>query len=689
MTHSFIQLYIFANLTHYVGTPSIAEKVVRMSENQISVRNAYSKVKRGYNGKILTVNLTDKSFVVTEPHEHYWRTFAGGGLLAAERLLRETPAGADPLGPDNALIFASSVMAGQPYVGLASLAVCAKSPLTHGMGETHVEGPFSASFKESGFDVIVIKGKSARPVLLEINQGKVAFVDGDEYWGKNVDAAVDALESKYGQGISTAVIGTAGENLVRFASIVTNRSFQASRMGMGAVMGSKNLKALVIAKGERPPVADPAKAQELTDLYASRIPSNPLSDWQFQPPGFAAWVHTHGLDAALCTKNFRESAFPGVENFTPEEFMSRFKGNASCPGCPNDCFKSFTPESMADKPGLSKASAMHQEIMASMGANIGNADLDFLFESNILCNTLGMDPTSLGYVISMAIECLENGVVVPEIAPSLTWGDTAGIRQLILDIAARKGAGNLLAEGVKVTSEKLGPKSTHYAMHIKGLEMCVAEPRTQTNLALGYATAPIGPRYNICEHDWDYDTELGWPHTMQGSNTLVILERIPMDYLGPKKVRNYRALSQIWSATDALCLCIFAAPPTRSMTLEEMGSMLSAITGWESSSYEVMEYGERRINLTKIYNIREGITADQDTLPERFFTDPITVGRWSNYFIDKGKFQEMIQTYYAMMGWNEAGIPRYSTLLSSRLEWVVDEGHLPLVIASSAPADDK
>jgi aldehyde:ferredoxin oxidoreductase len=650
-----------------------------MSENQISVRNAYSKVKRGYNGKILTVDLTDKSFVVTEPHEHYWRTFGGGGLLAAERLLRETPAGADPLGPDNALIFASSVMAGQPYVGLASLAVCAKSPLTHGMGETHVEGSFSASFKESGFDVIVIKGKSVRPVLLEINQGKVTFVDGDEYWGKNVDAVVDALESKYGQAISTAVIGTAGENLVRFASIVTNRSFQASRMGMGAVMGSKNLKALVIAKGERPPVADSVKAQELTDLYASRIPSNPLSDWQFQPPGFAAWVHTHGLDAALCTKNFRESAFPGVENFTPEEFMSRFKGNASCPGCPNDCFKSFTPESMADKPGLSKASAMHQEITASMGANIGNADLDFLFESNILCNTLGMDPTSLGYVISMAIECLENGIVVPEIAPSLTWGDTAGIRQLILDIAARNGAGNLLAEGVKATSEKLGPKSTHYAMHIKGLEMCVAEPRTQTNLALGYATAPIGPRYNICEHDWDYDTELGWPHTMQGSNTLVILERIPMDYLGPKKVRNYKALSQIWSATDALCLCIFAAPPTRSMTLEEMGSMLGAITGWESSSYEVMEYGERRINLTKIYNIREGITADQDTLPERFFTDPITVGRWSNYSIDKGKFQEMIQTYYAMMGWNEAGIPRYSTLLSSRLEWVVDEGHLPLV----------
>ena len=650
-----------------------------MAENKISIRNAYSKNKSGYNGKILTVNLTDQSYVVSEPHERYWRTYGGGGLLAAERLLHETPTGVDPLGPENALIFASSVMAGQPFVGLASLAVCAKSPLTNGMGETHVEGPFSASFKESGFDVIVIKGRASTPTLIFINQGVISFVDASEHWGENIDSTVDSLEERYGADIATAVIGTAGENLVRFASIVTNRSFQASRMGMGAVMGSKNLKAIVIAKGVRPTVADPARAQELTNLYQNRIPSNPLSDWQYQPPGFAAWVHTHGLDAALCTKNFRESAFVGVENFTPEKFMERYKGSAPCPGCPNDCFKLFTPESLADNPGMSKASAMHQEITASMGANIGNGDLDFLFESNILCNTLGLDPTSLGYVISMAIECRENGIEIPAISSELTWGDTASIRQLILDIASRQGAGDLLAEGVKRASDKLGPNSSHFAMHVKGLEMCVAEPRTQTNLALGYATAPIGPRFNICEHDWDYDVELGWPHTMQGSNTLVILERIPMDYLGPEKVRNYKALSQIWSATDALCLCIFAAPPTRSLTLEEMGSLLSAITGWESSSYEVMAFGERRINLTKIYNIREGITADQDTLPERFFTDPITVGRWSNYSIDKSKFQEMIQTYYSMMGWDNQGVPRYSTLLANRLEWVVADGHLEKV----------
>lgn len=637
--------------------------------------SAADKPLKGYNGRILTVDLTTGTSAVDEPPALYWRTYGGGGLLAAERLLRESPAGCDPLGPDNCLIFASSVMAGQPYVGLASLAVCAKSPLTFGMGETHVEGPFSASFKESGFDAIVVKGRSESPVVLHIDSGQVQILAADQLWGETVDATVDALESTHGANIATAVIGPAGENLVRFASVVTNRSFQAARMGMGAVMGSKNLKALIIAKGRRPEVADPELAQRITDDYRAKMPLNPLADWQYQPPGFAAWVHTHGLDAALCTKNFRESAFPGVQNFTPEEFMARFQGNAPCPGCPNDCFKHFTPQGSPDS--VIPSSAMHQEITASMGANIGNADLDFLFESNILCNTLGLDPTSLGYVLAMAIECIENGMSIDGVDPELTWGDTDRIRQLVQAIANRSGAGNLLAEGVKVMSETLGPASKHYAMHIKGLEMCVAEPRTQTNLALGYATAPIGPRFNICEHDWDYDTELGWPHTMQGSNTLVILERIPMDYLGPKKVRNYKALSTCWSATDTLGVCIFAAPPTRSMTMEEMGALLGAITGWETSSYEVMAFGARRINLTKAYNVREGVPPEADTLPERFFTDTITVGRWTDHCIDRDAFHDMIATYYSMMGWNDDGVPTYATLLDNHLEWVVDEGHLP------------
>lgn len=639
---------------------------------------------------------------VDEPSALYWRTYGGGGLLAAERLLRETPKGADPLGPDNALIFASSVMAAQPFVGLASMAVCAKSPLTNGMGETHVEGPFSASFKESGFDAIVIKGSSLNPVYIAIDNGKVEITDAKELWGLTVDKTVDKLETKYGIDIATAAIGPAGENLVKYASIVTNRSFQAARMGMGAVMGSKNLKALVIAKGERPEVANPELAQQLTDLYQERMLKNPLASFQQQPGGFYAGmssdltqllkdtyrerisenpmnaaIDTDGLDAYATTRNFKQITNDGVAVPSHEEVMERFQGNAPCPGCPNDCFKLFTPISLGANPYLKSASAIHQEAGVALGANIGNSDLDFLFEANILCNTLGLDPTSLSFAISMAIECAENGISVPDLSPEITWGNAEEIRKLIFDISSRVGAGNLLADGVKKMSEALGPRSTHYAMHVKGLEMCVSEPRNQTNLALGYATAPIGPRFNICEHDWDFDTHYGWPHTMQGSSALVILDLIPMDYVGPKKARNYKALSNCWSAADALCICIFAAPPTRSMTVEEMGTLLGAITGWETSSYEVMAYGERRFNLTKAFNIREGVPPEADTLPERFFTDGITIGRWVNHSLDKSKFEEMIATYYELMGWDQRGIPKYSTLLENLLEWVADEGHIP------------
>ena len=218
---------------------------------------------KGYNGRILTVDVSTGDCEIDTPSEKYWRTYGGGGLLAAERLIRETPKGADPLGPDNALIFASSVMAGQPYVGLASMAVCAKSPLTLGMGETHVEGPFSAAFKESGFDAVVIKGRSLKPIYLLFGDGGVEVKDAGDLWGLTVDKVVDALEGKYGAGIATAVIGPAGENKVRYASIVTNRSFQAARMGMGAVMGSKNVKAIVILKGARPAIANPELAAQL------------------------------------------------------------------------------------------------------------------------------------------------------------------------------------------------------------------------------------------------------------------------------------------------------------------------------------------------------------------------------------------------------------------------------------------
>ena len=201
------------------------------------------------------------------------------------------------------------------------------------------------------------------------------------------------------------------------------------------------------------------------------------------------------------------------------------------------------------------------------------------------------------------------------------FGDAAGLPDLIRHVAYREGIGDVLAEGAQRAAAQIGAEAERYAMHVKGLEMVCFEPRTQTNLALGYATAPIGPRYDICEHDWDFDTEVGWDHTLNSSRTLGILDRIPMEYLGADKVRNFKALATIWSAADALDLCIFAIAPTRVLTLEDMASLLAAVTGWSTSSFEIMQFGKRRLDLMRVYNLREGLTTADDTLPERFFTE--------------------------------------------------------------------
>ena len=195
------------------------------------------------------------------------------------------------------------------------------------------------------------------------------------------------------------------------------------------------------------------------------------------------------------------------------------------------------------------------------------------------------------------------------------------------------------------------------------------EPRSQTNLALGYATAPIGPRYDICEHDWDYDTQTGWDHTLKFSNTLGILERIPMEYLGPEKVKNFKVLNSLWSAADTLDMCIFAVAPTRLLNLTLMTELLTAVTGWETSSVEIMRWGERRNHLMRIYNNREGFGPEDDGLPERFFEEAIDGGIKKGVRLDRERFQQMIQVYYEMMGWDAQGVPRPATLYEYELEW--------------------
>lgn len=617
----------------------------------------------GYHGKILHIDLTNQRAWLETPDETFWRIYGGGGLLATYYLLRETPPGLDAFDPANLLILTSSVVAGHPYAGLARFTAAAKSPLTGGIGETRAEGPFGKALKGSGADAIIVHGTAAAPTTVLVENGVVTFYNAAELWGKTVGQTVDALEAHFGDAIHTAVIGPAGEKRVRFASIVSDRTYGAARHGMGAVMGSKRLKAIVIRGEQLPPVADPATCATLTADYAAKMRDNSLTRWQLEPPGFSAWVHLHGIDAALCVHNYRDSVFAAAEHYRPEAFMQYYQADGVCPGCPNNCIKLFTPNDSGQVDP--RAGGIHQEITGTLGPNCGISDLATIFQANLLCNELGMDPTSLGFTLSMAMECVEQGVLD---AP-LHFGDGAALLQTIQAIAARQGVGDLLAEGSKRAAAQIGGAATKYALHVKGLEMVCFEPRTQTNLALGYATAPIGPRYDICEHDWDFDTTVGWDHTLDSSRTLGIVQRIPMHYQGVDKVRNFKALMTIWSAADALDFCIFAVAPTRVLTLEQMAQMLAAVTGWRTSSYEIMRFGERRLHLMRLYNLREGLTAADDTLPDRFFDDPISSGQWAGHRLNRAQFAAAIRTYYRMMGWDAAGVPRYETLLDHHLEW--------------------
>jgi aldehyde:ferredoxin oxidoreductase len=319
----------------------------------------------GYHGKVLHIDLTSRASWIEQPGEDFWRIYGGGGLLATYFLLEGCPPGCDPLGAENLLILTSSVVAGHPYAGLARFTAAAKSPLTDGIGEARAEGPYGRALKGSGADCLIFHGQSDQPVTILVENGQVSFHPADDLWGLPVNQTIDRLEDLFGSEIHSAVIGPAGERLVRFASLVSDRTYQAARMGLGAVMGSKQLKAVILRGENLPPVADPEHCARLTEKYRARMRQNPLTRWQLEPPGFSAWVRLHGLDAALCTHNYRQAIFPAADAYEASLFMPYYRGEGDCPGCPNNCIKFFAT---GEAGGLDpRAGGIHQEITGALG----------------------------------------------------------------------------------------------------------------------------------------------------------------------------------------------------------------------------------------------------------------------------------------------------------------------------------
>ena len=623
----------------------------------------------GYWGKILHVDLATRSWHIEQPTENWYRIYAGGGLMGTYFLLKETAPGIDAFDPQNLLIFCSSVVAGLDGPGLARFSVVTKSPLSGGVAESRCEGGFGRSLKASGYDAVVIHGAADRPTSLLLDGEQVEFIDASAVWGLDTYQATRQLAETCritAKGI--ALIGQAGERRVRFASIVSDFSVSAARMGTGAVMGSKNLKALVIRPGSLPPVHDAEDLAEIGRVYNERMLKNTLTLWQKNAPGFSAAADLSDFDTAyIGTNNYQSDLQVANSDYARARYLDFYKGDNPCPGCPNDCIKYIAPD--ANSP--IEACGIHQEVTGAMGPNLGNTNLQLTLKANELCNRYGLDPVSLGFTLSFAMECFETGLIGLEETAGidLRFGNQDAILPMIDAITTRKGIGDLFAEGSKRAAEKIGHGAEKFALHVKGIEMVSFEPRTQTNLALGYATAPIGPRYDICEHDWDFDTVSGWEHTLELSRAIGIYERIPMQHSGLDKVRNFKALYTLWSALDALNICVFASAPTRVLSMELLTRLISSITGWKTSDYELMRWGERRNHLMRVYNLREGLTHRDDILPDRFYEKPIDFGRLKGSVFDRKEFASSVKFLYQMNGWDEEGIPLPATLSDHHLEW--------------------
>jgi len=627
----------------------------------------------GYHGKMLKLDLASGSSVTEEPATQFFRNYPGPALYGTYYLMKESLAGTDPFAPESFLTFGCGVAGGNLGTGLARFGVVAKSPLSGGIFESRCEGPFARGLKGSGYDALILRGKSKTPSYLLIDGGKCSLLPASDLWGKNTAEATAVLETRHGSEAQVAVIGPAGENLVRFAGIVCGGAHQTQRGGMGAVMGSKNLKAVVIVNPVYPQVADPARIAALDKLFRDEgITNNALNLWQKRPPGWSYWLDNVLEPGYVFSRNGQRHDYKPPESFAKDKYAAYMRLESRCPGCANDCVKTFNTGRLTKDNRLGGTS---WETLSSLAINLDLRDLEAYFDMNTLCMLEGLDPVSTGNVLGFAAECVEKGLLgEADLGYKFGFGETAdknGCR-LIEDIALRRGAGSLLAEGVRRAAVQIGREAEAFALHVKGVECIAIEARSQTNLAMGFSTAPVGPQGDICEHDWDYDVTVGWSHTLDRSATMGIYERIPMALQSPAKVRNYNALNLVWSGTDGLGVCLYACAPTRYLRLEQIAELVSAVTGWDFSSHELFRIGERRNALMRWYNYREGFSAADDTLPERFYTEPIHSGRHAGAVIDRVKFRQMIQTYYEMCGWDSQGRPTLAKLYDMHLEWLAD-----------------
>jgi aldehyde:ferredoxin oxidoreductase len=610
---------------------------------------------KGVNGKFLRVNLTNGQCSFEEPSEDYYKLYLGGRGFISQILLEEVPKGADPLGPENKLIFALGPITGHNLVGGARNSIGGKSPLTGGFGEAEVGGFWNAELKRAGFDAIIIEGAAKKPVYLWIDEGQIEIRDAGKIWGMDVADTERAIQQELGDSkVRVAMIGPAGEKLVRFACILNDVNHAAGRTGLGAVMGAKKLKAIAVRGSRLPEVADKEKVLEL-NRYMGQNFKDLTTDWMC---GTGMNIVGFEANGNLPKRNFQGGRFPNVEKISAQYMLKNYEGSMEgCFGCPVRCKKMVKME----KPWRIDPvyGGPEYETIGAFGSNCDIDDIEAVIKANELCNRYGMDTISAGVAVSFAMECFENGLLTLKDTEGLDlrFGNGPAMVEMVDRIGLRKGLGNLLAEGVRRAAEKIGRGAEEFAMHVKGEEIPMHEPRLKQGMGLHYSVHITGADHTSGIHDTGLNKDsVDW-------NTIDITESVPPTEMSPRKARMLYQVGAWRQVINYLGVCNIV--PWR---YKQIRDMTEYVTGWPMSYWKLMKAVERGITLARIFNIREGWTAKDDVLPRRFSTSPPD-GPLKGVTIDSGKLEEAKKIYYQMMGWDEAGIPTFARLVELKIEW--------------------
>ncbi|MDI3535308.1 MAG: aldehyde:ferredoxin oxidoreductase [Thermosediminibacterales bacterium] len=615
----------------------------------------------GYCGKFLRVNLSKGIITEEELPGKVIEKYIGANGLGAYYLYKETEKGVDPLGENNKLILFTGPLTGTIFPSSPKIGIFSKSPLTGGFMDSYAGGHFGAELKFAGYDGMIVEGKSEKPVYIWINNGEVELRDAAEYWGKSTTETREAIKKEVNDDlIRIAVIGPAGEKMVHYACIMVDGTHAAGRGGLGAVMGSKKLKAIAIRGTKNSiKVADEEKTNEIVESIFEEVRTNKVMSETLPTFGTTTATLANNSTGILGTRNWQTEVFENAEDISHIALKEQlFEKTLSCFQCPVRCVH-YCKIKEGEYKGLETMKPQYETVY-SLGSLCGINDPKVIAKANYICNEAGIDTISAGVSIAFVMECFEKGILTEKELEGIEarFGNGKAVIALLEKVVAKEGIGEFISLGTKRMSEKLGKGTEKFAIHVKGLELAGHSIRGYKGMSLGYAVSNRGGSHqdmrHIPERSGQFDRR-----SIEGKEQLVV------DITSTTVIRD----------TFTYCAMVEGVIGRVGLT-EKHVNIINAVCGFDFDLEELKTIATRILNLERCFNIREGMDRKDDTIPGRFMTEPIPEGPSKGMYTPKEELDEMLDKFYKLRGWDENGIPLQETIKELGLDDIVKDKDL-------------